>query len=230
MRIAERNFWSLNALAIQPGYAFCREGLRYLAEGMLGANASEGTRGRLRAVSSATAAIVLSIVAAGIAVAVWPASRWVGTAADLLGVRGLILPTLANAVVVVCAYLAAAALVWGFADALMDQPINLGAFDPGAGGPTWRIAHLSDIHLVGERYGFRIESGRRGPRGNDRFARILDRIEAIHRTRPLHIILVTGDMTDAGIATEWAQFLDARETSTSSTASIRRGSTCHSAR
>jgi hypothetical protein len=209
VRVAERNFWSLNALAIQPGYAFCREGLRYLTERMLRTDASEGTRARLRAISSAAAAIVLCIAAAGIAVAVWPATRWVGTAADLLHVRGLILPTLANAIVVVCAYLAAAALVWGFADALMDQPINLGAYDIGGGGPTWRIAHLSDIHLVGERYGFRIESGRRGPRGNDRFARILDRIEAIHRTAPLDFILITGDMTDAGIATEWAQFLDA---------------------
>src|SRR5262249_42882420 len=64
-------------------------------------------------------------------------------------------------------------------------------------------------HLVGERYGFRIESGRRGPRGNDRFTRILDRIEEIHRTLPLDLILITGDMTDAGLSTEWAQFLDA---------------------
>ena len=30
----------------------------------------------------------------------------------------------------------------------------------------WRIAHLSEVHVVGERYGFRIESGRSGPIGN----------------------------------------------------------------
>ena len=123
----------------------------------------------------------------------------------------MILPMLANAMVIVCAYLAAAALVWGFADALMPQPVNLGGYDTTLGGPTWRVAHLSDIHLVGERYGFRIESGRRGPRGNDRFARILARLEAIHGGRPLDLVLITGDMTDAGIATEWAQFLDAVE-------------------
>jgi predicted MPP superfamily phosphohydrolase len=209
LRIAERNFWSLNALAIQPGYAFCREGLRYLTECMMRTDASEVTRGRVRAISSAATAVVLCVVAAGVTAAVWPASRWVGTAADLLHVRGLLLPTLANAIVVVGTYLAAAALVWGFADALMDQPLDLGAYDGASGGPTWRVAHLSDIHLVGDRYGFRIESGRRGPRGNDRFARILDRIEAIHRMEALDIILITGDMTDAGIATEWAQFLDA---------------------
>jgi hypothetical protein len=211
LRIAEINFWSLNALAIQPGYAFCREALRYLTERMLRKDASPVARARLRAISSAAAAIVLCICAALIAAVVWPASRWVGTAADLLDLRGLIVPTLANAVVVVCAYLAVASLVWGFADASMDQPMNLGAFDAASGGPTWRIAHLSDIHLVGEQYGFRIESGRRGPRGNGRFTRILDRIEAVHNIRPLDIVLISGDMTDAGRATEWAEFLDAVE-------------------
>ena len=35
-RIAETNFWSLNALAVQPGYAFGREALRHLTERMLG--------------------------------------------------------------------------------------------------------------------------------------------------------------------------------------------------
>ena len=67
---------------------------------------------------------------------------------------------LANCVVLVAAYLAAAALVWTIADAMMAQPRDLDEFyvHPGE-GRTWRIAHLSDIHVVGERYGFRIESG-----------------------------------------------------------------------
>ena len=210
-RIAEINFWSLNALAIQPAYAFCREALRYLTERMLRQDASAATRARLRAFSSAAAAVVLCICAALIAIVVWPTSRWVGTAADLLDVRSLILPTLANAVVVICAYLSVASLIWGFADAIMDQPINLGAFDAASGGPAWRIAHLSDIHVVGEQYGFRIESGRRGPRGNRRFTRILKRIAAIHQTSPLDIVLISGDMTDAGLSVEWAAFLDAVE-------------------
>jgi hypothetical protein len=36
-RAAEQAFWSLNALAVQPGYALCREGLQHLAEHLLGA-------------------------------------------------------------------------------------------------------------------------------------------------------------------------------------------------
>ena len=57
---------------------------------------------------------------------------------------------------------------------------------PPSGAHVWRIAHLSDVHVVGERYGLRTESGRAGARGNARFA------------NPLDVVLVTGDMTDAG--------------------------------
>ena len=42
----------------------------------------------------------------------------------------LIVPTLANAIVIMSAYLAAASLVWGFADASMDQPLDLEASTP----------------------------------------------------------------------------------------------------
>ena len=68
---------------------------------------------------------------------------------------------LANAVGLVAGYLAAAALIWGIADATMAQPRDLEHFDERpADGRAWRIAHLSDLHVVGERYGFRLESGK----------------------------------------------------------------------
>ena len=119
------------------------------------------------------------------------------------------MPTLANAIVIMSAYLAAASLVWGFADASMDQPLDLEGFDAApSGGRIWRVAHLSDIHIVGERYGFRIESGRGGPRGNERVKRVMARLEAEHAARPLDLILITGDMTDAGRSAEWAEFFD----------------------
>ena len=208
-RTAEVNFWSLNALAVQPGYTFCREALRYLVEHLFGGNSGVAARGRLRAISSAGAAVILCICGLLIAMLAWPASHWVGTVADLLSLHSLVLSALANAVVVVSAYLAIVSLVWGFADASMDQPIDLPAFDAAPAGPAWRIAHLSDLHMVGEHYGFRIESGRSGPRGNGRIACIMARLEAINSAQPLDLILVSGDMTDAGRATEWAEFLDA---------------------
>ena len=136
-------------------------------------------------------------------------TRWLGSTADLALPHHLIVPTLANAIVIMSAYLAAASLVWGFADASMDQPLDLQEFDAAPfGSRVWRVAHLSDIHIVGERYGFRIESGRGGPRGNARVRRVMALLEAEHAARPLDLILITGDMTDAGRSGEWAEFFD----------------------
>jgi len=210
LRIAEVNFWSLNALAVQPGYVFCREALRHVAERMFARHTAPAGRARLRAASSAGAGIIVCGCAALVAILAWPGSRWIGSVTDLMALHHLVVPTLANAVVLVSGYLAIAALVWGFADASMDQPFDLAAFDAAPpGGRTWRMAHLSDLHVVGERYGFRIESGRGGPRGNERLDRVMARLAAIHAAHPLDLVLVSGDMTDAGRATEWAEFFEA---------------------
>jgi hypothetical protein len=209
LRIAEINFWSLNALAVQPGYAFCRETLRHLSERMFARHSTPAGRARLRAASSAGAGVIVCGCATLIAILVWPGSRWMGTVTDLVALHRLVVPTLANAVVLVSGYLAIAALVWGFADTIMDQPFDLAAFDARPpGGRAWRVVHLSDLHVVGERYGFRIESGRGGPRGNERLDCVMARLAAIHTTNPIDLVLVSGDMTDAGRATEWAEFLD----------------------
>jgi Calcineurin-like phosphoesterase len=208
-RIAEANFWALNALAIQPVYVFCREALRHLAEKVFARHSTATKRARLRAASSAGAGVILCGCAASIVILVWPASRWMGTVGDLVALHRLIIPTIANSIALVSSYLGIASLIWGVADARMDQPVDLAAFDAEAsGGRTWRVAHVSDIHVVGERYGFRIESGRGGPRGNDRLTQIMASLAAIHSAQPLDIVLVSGDMTDAGRATEWAEFLD----------------------
>ncbi|MCK1511961.1 metallophosphoesterase [Bradyrhizobium sp. 190] len=209
-RIAEVNFWSLNALAVQPGYAFSREALRHLTERIWGRKLTIAGRASLRSANSVGAGIVLSACAVLIAIVAWPASRWTGGWNDLVLLHRLAVPTLANAVVLVSGYLAVASLMWGFADASMQQPVDLAAFDTTSSrGRRWRVAHLSDLHVIAEQYGFRIESGRAGPRGNGRLERVLTHLAAIHETDPLDHILITGDMTDAGRASEWASFLDA---------------------
>ena len=207
-RIAESNFWSLNALAVQPGYALWREALRHLTERSLkGRTGAE--LARMRAMCCAGAGLLLFAVAALVALAAWPATRWVGSVADLMAPHLLILPTIANAIVVMSAYLAVAALIWGFADATADQPRDLEAFDaPNPSARIWRVAHLSDVHVVGERYGFRIESGRAGPCGNGRLVCAMERLATLHAVEPLDLVLISGDMTDAGISAEWAEFLD----------------------
>jgi Calcineurin-like phosphoesterase len=209
-RAVEHGFWSLNSVAVQPGYALCREGLRHLMEHLLPPRGGVVTSARVRAVSAAGAGIALSGLALVVVLLVWPASRWLGGVADLASPQRLIVPVLANATVILGTYLAAAAVAWGFADATMDQPEDLAAFDllP-ADGKVWRIAHLSDLHVVGERYGFRVESGRAGPRGNERLTRVLAQLAALHADKPLDVVLVTGDLTDAGRSAEWVELLAA---------------------
>ena len=162
-RLAESSFWSLNSLAVEPVYLIVREGLRYLAEMLLPSGATKAQYSWVRAAAAATAGIVICGLALLALTQAWPGSRWVGTFADLTSLPRLAPIAWANSVVLVSAYLAAAAIVWGIADASMDQPQTLDHYPPpGAAGRTWRVAHLSDIHIVGERYGFRIESGRSG--------------------------------------------------------------------
>jgi hypothetical protein len=208
-RFVERSFWSLHALAVQPVYALCREGLSQFAESFLPPEAHERDRSRRRAAMAAAAGILACGLAAGIVALAWPHTRWSASWAMLAAPATLIVPALANAVVISGIYLLVASIVWGFTDAVMDQPERMHRFHPDrTGSRRWRIAHLSDIHTVGERFGFRIESGRSGPQGNERLDAVLARLAGIHAAAPLDQILITGDMTDAGRASEWAEFLD----------------------
>ena len=209
-RIVEKNFWALNSIVVEPGYAAFREGLRQLAERLFARKASDARRARVRAATAAVAGILVCLLALLVLWLVWPYAHLFASFAEIDSWTKLAKVALANSVVVIMAYLAAAGLVWGFADAAMPQPQNLAGFaEPSRGAVTWRIVHLSDIHVVGEPYGFRIESGRSGPRGNDRLHSLLDQLEAIDAKHKLDTILITGDMTDAGISTEWAELLDA---------------------
>ena len=211
-RILENNFWSLNSILVQPGYVLFREILRQAVDQRMPDRDAAGERDYVRRrnyVMSLGAALLLCAVCAMVAVAVWGATRWTGAPADLLRPSRLLLPALANAVVLVAVYAAFAALLAGLADAAMDPARDIAAFDlPRADVRVWRVAHLSDVHVVGEQFGFRIESGRDGARGNRRFEATLERLAALHAVEPIDMILVTGDVTDAGRSTEWAEFLE----------------------
>jgi hypothetical protein len=209
-RMAEKNFWALNSIVVEPSYASFRETFRQLAERLFARNASDAQRAKLRAGAAAVAGILVCLLALLVLWLVWPHTHLYGSLSEIDSWKKVAVVALANSLAAITAYLAVAALVWGFADAAMAQPRTLRKFaEPPKGARTWRIVHLSDIHVVGERYGFRLESGRSGPRGNDRLRRLLDQLEAIDAKRPFDTILITGDMTDAGISSEWAEVLDA---------------------
>jgi hypothetical protein len=209
VRLIENSFWSLNALGVQPVYVVCREGLRHLVERLLPHSTGAARRASVRAASGVASGVAISATALWLVALAWPTSRWVGSLSDLASPLLLIPVALANAVVIIAGYFSGAALVWGIADATMAQPRDLRAFHTRPqGGRSWRVAHLSDIHVVGERYGCRIESGRSGPRGNWRLRQALARLDEIHAKQPLDAILITGDVTDAGRSAEWAEFFD----------------------
>ncbi len=209
-RAAEQGFWSLNSIAVQPAYALCREGLRHVSELSLDRWLDEDSRAMLRAACAAAAGVLLCALTLAAIWIVWPWTRWQGELSDLVEPLRFVGPMLANAAVILCAYCAVAGLVWGIADATMDQPRDFTDFgDASLLVKSWRVVHLSDIHIVGEHYGFRIESGRSGPCGNDRLVHIFERLAAIHAAEPLDHILITGDITDAGRSTEWAEFFTA---------------------
>ncbi len=208
-RIAETSFWSLNALLIQPIYASFREVLRHFSERLLFATATDASRGKLRAGAAAVAGVLLFALGLSVAGWAWPRAHLFATLAEVDSFTRLAEVTLANSVLVVAGYLGIAALFWGFADALMPQPVTLREFSTRTKKRrVWRVAHLSDIHIVGERYGFRLESGRLGPRGNVRLERLLSELDAINAEAPLDVVLVSGDVTDAGLAGEWAEFFE----------------------
>lgn len=212
LRMVEGSFWSLNSLAVQPAYVLVRELLRHFAEKLLPAKVSARRRETLRARMAAVAGLVIFLPVAVVVVLVWPKTQWFGTFSELLSMRRLLPIAIANTFVVMAGYFAVAALIWGISDAVMSPlrslKLKLDDSDPEP-VQTWRIAHLSDLHTVGERYGFRIESGRAGPRGNDRMQRLFARLAALHTEKPLDTILISGDITDAGRSAEWAEFFAA---------------------
>ena len=209
-QLAERSFWSLNSLAVQPCYTACREALRHLLSRQSTPKASRMKGPTLHATTAVLSGLIVCTIALSALLLAWPSAHLLSDLTILSAPKRLAIVALANSVVIVSAYVAAAALVWAIADATMDPPRDLEEYDvPPDHGHSWRIVHLSDVHAVGERFGFRIESGRSGPRGNERLRRLLAQLDALHAREPLHAILITGDMTDAGRSTEWAEFFDA---------------------
>jgi len=209
-RLVESSFWSLNAMAIQPAYVLFREGLLHLGGRITSDTATEKKEMRIRVVAKILAALLLCALSVFVVWIVWPFTRWSAVLGDLRVPYRLVVPALANATAVAGAYMAIFALVWGITDATMPQPTLLTGFRARDGlVRTWRVAHLSDIHVVGERYGFRLGSGRAGPRGNDNLVTALCRLDELHRRAPRDAIVVTGDLTDAGTSPEFAELLEA---------------------
>jgi len=213
LTIAFDNFRHLHYSLVFPIFVAVREILRSLIEKFAGRSTTPQQLARRRRICTVLAALLFA--GGGLILAL---TVEISTGLKLRNVERIqMLPTikatLGNAAVIVGLSTIFESLYWLWRELTMTGPVL--DWVPAASHAalsTVRIAHLSDLHLVGERYGCRMESGTRGPRGNQSFANALRRLSAIHAQTPLDHILVTGDVTDAGTRAEWAEFIDILQT------------------
>ena len=207
-RLAERAFWSLNAALVQPLFMAVREAVRQVMERGLARREPDPERlARRRTSAGLLAGGLIAAVGALVAFSVGPLPHWFTPVLTPYDIPRFLADALANGVWAVSAYVAVAAPAWSIGEAMAGSPRDLPPAPEGEA--EWRVAHLSDIHLVGEEFGFRLECGRDGPRGNGRFEAAMQALEAADARARLDLVLVTGDITDAGRNAEWIAFTDA---------------------
>lgn len=199
-RVAERNFWALNAGLVQPLYTALREAARLALERLAPGRDLAATR----RIAGLAAGAVLALLAALVAHVAGPLPTLVIADVSTAGLVASAGDAMRNGIWAVAVYVMIGAPAWSIAEAMAGTPETATAADTGEA--TWRIAHLSDIHIVGEPFGFRLECGRDGPRGNDRLDRVLELIAAADAEQPLDWILISGDITDAGRNAEFIAF------------------------
>ncbi|WP_137177866.1 metallophosphoesterase [Roseomonas sp. AR75] len=204
LRFVEQSFWNLGATLVQPLYTAIRELIGRAIE----AASPDRRYAAARASAGVIAGVLIALGAAAVAWALGPLPRFVVPLAAPQDVWPAAEVALRNAAWAVAAYVMVAAPAWALAETWAGTPRDLPKDWP-EGTPRWCVAHLSDIHLVSTRYGFRLECGRDGPRGNGRFLRAMDLLEAEHAARPLDWILITGDITDAARSEEFVAFDEA---------------------
>ena len=125
LRLVEGSFWSLNALAVQPVYAICREALSQLTDKLMPSDVPAAKRAKVRSVTAAVSGILICGLSLLVLTLAWPSTRLYVEFSTIRSVYGLVVVALANSVALVAAYVAVGALVWAFADASMPQPRDL---------------------------------------------------------------------------------------------------------
>lgn len=210
LRIGLDNFRQLQYTLVFPVFVAVREFLRMIAERLHGRSITLEQLNRGRRIGAIAAALVFA--AAGLALA-W--GMWSSFGLQLL-TPGHVHPwplaksALINAAIVFGISTIIDSLYWLRQELTIGSPIM--NWTPGRPvaeeSRLVRVAHLSDLHLVGERYGYRMETGTHGPRGNRCIVRALRKLTDLEASTPLDRILVTGDITDAGTRAEWAAFMD----------------------
>lgn len=203
------HFWHLHYTLVFPVFVALRELLRAAAERFQGRSMTPQKLHRRRQLGTVLASLLLA--GGGLALAMTVEFSFGLQIVDVEKVQfwAVARAALGNAAVILGLSTAAESLFWLWRELKLSGPVLDWTPKPPKDGPsTFRVAHLSDLHLVGERYGFRMEAGMLGPRGNRCFRIALRKLAAIHASAPLEHVLVTGDITDAGTRAEWMEFTD----------------------
>ncbi len=207
--IAWENLWHLHYSLVLPIFVVLRELLRALLEKFRGraVTAEQLDHGRRLCAVIAT----LLFAGGGLAVAASVEISFGLGFVDIAHLRWqpVAIAALANAAVILGVSTAIESLYWIWRELSLKDSVRDWVPGPAdAEAPLVRIAHLSDLHIVGERYGHRMEAGTDGPRGNRVIRTALRKLAAIHGASPVDRVLMTGDITDAGTRAEWAEFID----------------------
>jgi hypothetical protein len=203
------NFRHLHYSLVLPIFVVLRELLRAAAERFRGRPLDPAQLDRSRRVCAVMAALLFTGGGLGLAVV---ADLYLGV--RLLDVvqlrwRPLAATALGNAAVIIGLSATVESLYWIWHELKLHAAVRDWSPDALlAVAPVVAVAHLSDLHVVGERYGYRMETGTDGPRGNRSIRNALRKLDAIHASAPLDRVVVTGDITDAGTRGEWAAFID----------------------
>ena len=203
------NFWHLHYSLVLPILVALRELLRSMAERFGRRPVTPERLARGRKICGIAAAVL--VVAGGLALAAIIEVSLGLQLVDILHVQfwTVTRAALGNAAVVLGLAAAIESLYWIWREFSLDSLArDWVPSPPGAGAALVRVAHLSDLHVVGERYGYRMEAGTEGPRGNQCIRSALRKLAAIYASNPLDRVLMTGDITDAGTRAEWAAFID----------------------
>jgi 3',5'-cyclic AMP phosphodiesterase CpdA len=208
LAMALENLWHLHYTLVFPLFVGLRETITAAIERLPGQTRASEQLDRRRRLGTVLAAMLLA--GGGLLLALSVELLAIPGLADVVMQPWAVAEAgLSNAAVVLGLFTAAASLYWLWRELASRRPLRDWSPGPPVGrAPNVRVAHLSDLHLVGERYGYRMECGTHGPRGNRSLRHALRKLSAIHASTPLDHVLVTGDVTDAGIRAEWVEFLD----------------------
>lgn len=207
--VAWNNLWHLHYSLVLPMFVVLREVLRAVIEGFRGRSITTEQLDRSRRMCAVIAALLFG--GAGLVVASVVEFYLHLQIVDLVHVRWqrIAAAGLGNAAVILGVSTAIESIYWIWRElSLRGAVLDWIPGPPTPEAPTVRVAHLSDLHIVGERYGYRMEAGTDGPCGNRSLRRALRKLDAIHSASALDRVLITGDITDAGTRAEWAEFID----------------------